>query len=260
MINQKDTYYNISCIRTIYQLSTTIYTSPRHHCYRNRGGLHESTADFFPPSLPRLYRAGNLHCTKTMKGSNDHYQKRYAFSGRKSIRSRVYGRIPVARPVVTGVDDSHPLDHAGGAKATMITHTQPRLVTPGDRNYTTGIPWTRTPWWPIQPPEFRDNSATTNCRAVQTNAYYPRFGEQFWILCGASFRWPLVLTLFLQSSLFLWDRRRLNLLEEEIFQGLFVSFDLEFNKFWNIYGRGTWRYKNRGNLIIGGSSKRSLWN
>lgn len=113
---------------------------------------------------------------------------------------------------------------------------------------------------PSNPPESRDNSATTNCRAVQTNAYYPRFGEQFWILCGASFRWPLVLTLFLQSSLFLWDRRRLNLLEEEIFQGLFVSFDLEFNKFWNIYGRGTWRYKNRGNLIIGGSSKRSLWN
>lgn len=133
----------------------------------------------FPSLPPSLYRAGNLHCTKTMKGSNDHYQKRYAFSGRKSIRSRVYGRIPVARPVVTGVDDSHPLDHAGGAKATMITHTQPRLVTPGDRNYTTGIPWTRTPWWPIQPPESRDNSATTNCRAVQTNAYYPRFGEQF---------------------------------------------------------------------------------
>lgn len=70
-------------------------------------------------------------------------------------------------------------------KSTMITHAHTRTVTPGDRNYTRNTLDEDTMDHP--PPESRDNSAATNCRAVplpSDQRLLLRFGEQFRISCS----------------------------------------------------------------------------
>lgn len=70
-------------------------------------------------------------------------------------------------------------------ESTMITHAHTRTVTPGDRNYTRNTLDEDTMDHP--PPESRDNSAATNCRAVplpSDQRLLLRFGEQFRISCS----------------------------------------------------------------------------
>lgn len=155
------------------------------HCYR--GGC-----SFFLPSPAALSQSPR---EEDNEGIRDHYQKRYAFPGRKSIRSRVYGRIPVARPVARGTmivgwmswwrQKHH--DHS----ARTHTRTPSRLVTATIR----GIPWNPS----LHPPESRDNSATTNCRVHQRLLLRSSLNPRPW-WCLVSLAFTLVTpTLFLES-------------------------------------------------------------
>lgn len=90
-------------------------------------------------------------------------------------------------------------------KSTMITHAHTRTVTPGDRNYTRNTLDEDTMDHP--PPESRDNSAATNCRAVplpSDQRLLLRFGEQFRISCSVMVpRFVSVIPCQLFATLFL---------------------------------------------------------
>lgn len=84
----------------------------------------------------------DLAVARRQWGLRDHYWKRYALSGRKSIRSRVYGRIPAARPVVRGIVVGIMVALPGRKHHDYPTRTH--AVTPADHSYTRalGPAWT----------------------------------------------------------------------------------------------------------------------
>lgn len=97
--------------------------------------------DIFLPFDRILYRSlDDLAVARRQWGLRDHYWKRYALSGRKSIRSRVYGRIPAARPVVRGIVVGIMVALPGRKHHDYPTRTH--AVTPADHSYTRASAWT----------------------------------------------------------------------------------------------------------------------
>lgn len=93
--------------------------------------------DIFLPFDRISYRSlDDLAVARRQCGLHDHYWKRYALSGRKSIRSRVYGRIPAARPVVRGIVVGIMVALPGRKHHDYPTRTH--AVTPADHSYTEG--------------------------------------------------------------------------------------------------------------------------